>query len=662
MNEATPASRQENGSKLETLPTEVLTHILSYKGMTQPTIRLFLTGATTLRQKVCRSATIMHFKSHLDIDFSLLPSILGYLSNLRELSIICDKSPLISITHTLSLLRLVSPTLEKLVFRFCGSAHLFEPGPRVVEDRIMPSADASADSDNKHVDEDYVDLAKHFPRLQWLEMSSESDLHCSTLKWLPATLTRLECRLKLSLDDFVTLPTHLIQLKVESNNSLPQSFFDALPPRLEHLDLYGSNSGSVLHLEQALALPRSLKTLVMAPAFKDFEVSSETASSLPPRLEALMHVHWTILEHLPPTMTRLDTSELSIQTLRQLPPSLLSLSCRLNSHNVVSFGDFPPDLTYLNLQLSQFLTAKEFVALLPSKHLTTLFLSSIMISSCIINQLPTTLKTLNIHTGHLNRTEIEVLHLPPNLTSATISCYREAKLRARFANMPDTLTHLSLSMLFDLEDLFLLPHSLRSLSLSNISHMSLFDPSDPKTLDRIAYLRKMAHDSGFVVDENLPTYKPRNFGIFDLLPRTLTILKLDDFETGALAATAWQSLPKQLKTLAIYGPWAHKLDADALDYMPYDTVTKYLRLPCVAMKDEHVKRLKPELRSLEFRPARKCLLTAKCLPWMPRAARSSLSIPKSLSAEFRELTRKRTECLKNVDRQGFKALGPLSNQ
>ena len=665
MNGVIPAPRREYGSKLENLPTEVLTLILSFKDMTQPTIRLFLTGAITMRQKTCRSATIMRFQSRLVIDFSLLPSILGYLSNLRELSIICDKSPLISTHHTLSLLRLISPTLVKLVFRFLGSAHFFEPGPHLAEDGIMTGANKSDDSNNKHVDNDYVDLAKHFPRLQWLEMASFSDPLCSTLKWLPATLTRLECRLNLLQDTHVTLPPHLIHLKVFSNKDIPQSFFDALPPSLETLDFRWARSLRP-RLEWILALPKSLKKLVLPYGCVHHEFTHEMILAIPPHMEALVNLPNTIAKYLPTTLTRFETGReletLSGSDLRQLPRSLAKLAFSLNHQDTIAIGDLPSALKHITVHLHDNPSIDNFGTLLPSKQLTSLLIVSFLTSVTMISQIPATLTHFSLSTSKLTIEESDLLHLPPNLTSLAITAYDKSTMPLRFANMPNTITHLDLRKVIAFSDFFMLPDSLCKLSIGKVIDMSLFDPSDTKTIDRILHLRKVAHDSGLIVDENLPTHKPRYFGFFDLLPRTITKLHfVDGFECETLPVTAWQSLPKCLKTLEIWGSWLHAFPPETLDYMPYDSVTKSLRLPHVVMRNEHVKRLNPKLDQLAFVLARPCVLTRECIPWIPRSSRLPFSLL-ALESEYVELNKKRRECLQAFDRPGFNALISMSNQ
>lgn len=658
------AGEAHNVSKLETLSLAIFSHILGFKGMTQPTIRLFLSGAPTLRKKICSSAWKMSLKSHLRRDFSLLPTMLGSLTNLRELTIVCYRSRLLSVIHTLSVLRSVGSRLEKLIFRWNGSAHFCEPPPHIVEENPYKSIGPRYHNDFDQPIGDYLNLGDHFPRLQTLELASEDDPHCSTLQWLPTSLTHLTCRLKVpaSAKNVMFLP-RMTHLTVFSSAFLSQAFWDDLPHGLECLDLSSTRIGKELTLKQAKALPRTLKKLVMPHGSTHYPMAVATINALPPKLEAIENVHHSILDNLPFKLTHLAIStghaSLDPARLRQLPRSMTLLRSSLANEHELNVGDFPPSLTLLGIALSGEFPCDNFGALLPAKTLHTLEISHHKMNVAFINQLPPNLTHLSIDTSNFIVKETDVLQLPPLLTSFTLIGMQNDDTALRIAKMPSSLTQANLDVLLHVSALFMLPPLLRRLSLSKVQGLLSFDPRDTATVERITFLRKEALAAGFILDETLPTRKPRPYGVFDLLPRALKHLVIACCDPeGALNVEAWQSIPKNLRRLEI-DESDHGLPSDFLDYLPYELVTIGLRLPEVTLRDGHIKRLNPLLRFFQTSSDSNDALTLSCVPFIPRNISAALLHNPSIASEFRRLNERRAACLEQSDRKTFRSLGFL---
>lgn len=607
-------------SKIERLPLELWERILGFQGMTRSVIRLYTSGSPLMRQRICRSATIMRLESFKTPDFTLLPSILAELTSLRSLFVICLGNPLLGIPQTINLLKRVSPTLQKLVLRCEHALDFCEPDPALRTWHETASSRLSTDNELLTASDAYVDLTACFPNLQWLELDDPYDPPHNPPQTLPPTLTHLECNINLpEKTSSIALPSSLIHLKVLSSPQLPQIFWDALPEGLETLDLTFSYQSSYMLLEQVKALPRSLKSLILLP----WTPISQDIKALPPHLETITNLSndkCKSLDGLPswPTLTRLELSDLwpDSTTLHLLSRALTSLQITILAFDTLQAGDLPPLLTELKITTSKSNDVLDGSVFLGMPHLRTLCIWSSSISTAIINQLPPYLTELSLSSDHSMKGDVPAV-FPPCLVALRINSDSNLPL-AIYGSLPRTLTSADLGYI-PMKTLYLLPPRLRRLRF-RCNDLWEFKDTSTLAVERIKHLRKEAlHDGSFSIEE-FEACTRRRAGPFDLLPRTLTYLWFEsefmEFDAG------WQSIPSNLSSLTIFyvsNEVSTPLPIDDLDYIPIESVTQELRLPISNFRDKHVKRLHPELRFLELERGPKCHLTLDGLLSLPRS-------------------------------------------
>ena len=416
---------------------------------------------------------------------------------------------------------------------------------------------------------------------------------------LAASNMHLESRLEL---DFARLPSLIAQMTslraltiergghklLDENHTL--EVLKSVAPTLEKLVLRMSNCSKLFELRDLSVL--SVSTDTFEDALLD---PNEPSNYLASRFQRLQ---WLELDHL---------SAFACTTPYRLPPTLTHLEVRF---------------------------------------LRTLCLKAKRISDDDINKLPPNLTHLNLYMGKIVGNE--PIRLPPSLVELEIRIPRKEAMPP-FAAMPHSLT----SVLFpqgsiEISTLLALPPLLRTFEVGIISDLATFDPVDAENVERITYLRRMAQEAGFVFDETLPTLTPREYGVYDLLPRTLTKFVLVYMMGDQPPTGHWQSLPKRLSHLVLLG------STDDLDYLPFETVDKFLSVANVAWKDKHVKRLNPRLLELSARNST-WDVTSEFAPWMPREPTIGGDF---VCEELEELQAQRREALENLDREAFHALNP----
>lgn len=658
LNELAPEGR--HCLKLESCSTDVLGRILNLTGMTRPVIRLWTSGAPIMRHKIRQVVTEMRFESHGEHDFDALPLILVDLPSLRSLSVSRGSNTINCVHKYTSVLKSLTPSLEKLVLGYPGSFDIFEPNPGLHIFKVEASGDQS-DLTSKDF---YIDLIQHFPKLQWLELETE-DSPCYSPHLLPSSLTHLKADIKFltEVHHMPNLP-YLTHLETPSTSDMPESFWATLPQCLEHLDL----SQSYLDFfapEIFKTLPRTLKTLVLPPnPLIEFPLSS--IQDLPRNLESLLYINlheFNELDLLPPRLLTLQCGAegLVATQLRQLPRSLTSLGVHLNYTDCLANDDFPPNLTHLRLK-SKYKGHYGTIGineLMPYKHLRSLDIIACSFSETDFNHLPDALTHLSI-TEIVNPSKPVTISLPPRLESLTLclspgsSC--EGPSRFIFGKIPESVKHVTLSLNMNASDLFKLPARLESLHLSTGLHVDSFNPDDPETIERIEYLRKVAQETKTIFDTKYPALATdRPYCLFDLLPRTLSRLEFSKMALHMIEPSAWQAIPTNLKSFSSRFTHTH-LPPTALDCLPFESITDFLRLEYGTFTDEHVKRLNRLLRKFEA-PNATWHLTPACVPYMPQCMQFDSLWPADVKAAHQSLTELRRACLDSEDRQGFRALG-----
>ena len=646
--------------KLEHLPIDIISPILSFNGMSRAVIRLWTSGSPAMRRLV-KSTKVMHFESHLELDFALLPSILGELSSLRSLTIDRGSYRLIGISKTLNLLQTLSPTLEQLILLFDSSVQLCSPGYLKTQSPA-PRQDSQT---TEKADNTYLDLAKCFPRLQWLEFGTSYKVSCGFPQILPSTLTRLVGPFKVQ-DSSTSyyIPPLVTHLTAYGAPTHLESFFEALPRSLEHLDLSAPGNDSLLTIDALLALPRSLKALKISPKTSiNWSGSTYLLHALPPTLEVLTNIACNLgdLTHLLPTLKTLhflyQTISISPAQVRQLSRSMTSLQLLFLDYEDLSKDDFPPSLTHLQLEGT---FGNFYVPLLPFEHLRSLNLEFVYLSCSFIKQFPPKLTRLTLLIVEAKDGN-EVVEFPPFLEHLNLTIERFREMDSLEMSLPQTLTSLGLTLpKITIGNILALPLCLCSLHLKgSAGHLvSTFMPPDADMIAKIELLRRSAEAKGVFADETLPARQPREFGLFDLLPRTLTYLKIDG--SAEFDDATWHSLPKKLETLMIVSPYTHyDEDKSAIgaplpcDYIPFESVTTQLLLDGATLEDRHFKRLNPRLQVLTISRGSKMFNNLEaCLPWIPR----QILLECGNGARQLDYQSKRRSALYKLDRQGFHAL------
>lgn len=646
--------------ELEKLPSEVVGQILSFKGLSVATLRLWKSGSSAMRQHIRRSVSAISLEAPIPLTFAKLPLMLTELTSLRSFSVDRRRCELLGAQHTVKVLKSLSPTLEKLVLECRGAASLCEPDPELREINLFEIVDGDDSKPPIPVEDRYVDLAARFPRLQTLVLSTTSNFFSPQV--LPASLTSLTCQLRVpKTTESVVFPSSLTHMALKAVNKFPQAFWDALPSGLEILDLSDARSGIRLPLEHVQKLPASLKKLRMNNRVI-WDPSLEQLNALPPRLESLANVINSACPNLSQAFPSLKEvlpsgrSEVALtpSQLRETSRSLVSFALGLAAPQELAEGDFPPSLTYLQLHIDGPKPFEKIGRFLPTAHLTTLHLLSLRMSPALINQLPHCLTDLRLTSfGKMEGTG--TINFPPSLVTLKLIVYNAHDAPATsIGKIPDTVKTLKLELHINVSSLPMLPSRLGKVRFGHLSGMDSFDPKDPAIVERITYLRKVAQEDGFVLKSLSP---PREYGVFDLLPRTLTKMDIGgETELDKLDAVVWQSMPENLQKLLVWRD-VQPLHPNTLDYLPMESITRHLRLPRVTWKDEHIKRLNPNLLEFDCQPGCTWLLTPASIPWVPLGITGNVwGKDDDWHEVLQQLTDERLDVLDTEDRQAFEAI------
>lgn len=664
------------------LPGEVFEIVFSHHGLTRGIIRLWTSGSPAMRHHIRRCATVMVFECQLERVFARVPLLLAELTSLRSLTISRGQWYRITdIPGVVKLLNRLGSTLEKLILHF-KSHNIYEPDSGdscSADDGDCCSSGscstgcsssscskgpntANADYSTSPVgppEDGHINFAKHFPRLLWLEIGTQGSQFRS-IRLLPPTLTRLKAYFNpnMEVDAF---PPSLTYLEASSPSRLPKSFWAALPAGLECLDLSNYGSSTEMAIEDLFALPRSLKRLVMTTYA--WTPTAEHLKALPPNLDSLENVSNISCQFLEGLPTRLkkrllmggtfgNSLALSPSQIRSIPRSMTALQCRLKEMSDLTPSDLPTSLTYLRLTWSE--SFDQIGMILPST-LCTLEIRCPTVSTTLFAQLPKNLTHLSVSASKVEGSEFS--SFPPLLQHLSLRVSGKNLPVVTIGKLPETLRYADLFLHIDVQSLFSLPPLLRTLHIAGLSNWSFFDPADPKTIERIEFLREEARKDGVVANELAPTFRPREYGVFDLLPRTLNNLQFGpSVELEKLAATVWQSLPKNLSNFQSARS-TDPMPADVLDYLYYENIAPDLCLPQTTWRDDHIKRLSPHLNLFET-PRATWNITSASAPWMPYCASLNLGWTNEVQEAYNELLVKRNACLKAHDREAFHALDP----
>lgn len=575
------------------LPAEILSSILGFSNALLAPLSLWQCGSRALHRLLSRAVTKIELVNRKEYAFVHVPVFLSSFRQLETLVIDRKRFGLVYPGQTLQVLQSLPPTIIKLVFRFKNASHL------LTVDTYLSSPSASKEQSSTPLGayESYLDLSSLYPRLESLEFGFDDNLTYLGLESLPDTLTELTAYMKFHDHHPEHMPASLRRLSLGVGEHFPDELLAFLPPHIEELELVRASPRRNLAMSTINSLPRSLKSL----KFKQFARQlADGIPTLPPHLTALIgyaDMQPCIREHidaLPKHLTELELSmccDVSPADLLALPRSLTSLTASLTLEHQDHGNIFPPNLTWLKVEVNYYQSGLVFPSTL--RFLDVGFTEATLEDS-YLQDLPPLLTDLTI----LGIATVDLSHrFPSHLTSLDLQTGQEISF---LPALPESLRRLGLGAPIKVSVLFSLPTRLRDLQIQLISDLEEFDVTHPETLERISLLRKKAQEEGFVADENLPlsSGQERRLGVFDLLPRTLTSLGLDSI-SGNIETHVCQSIPKKLKKLTFWSIGA-TLSQEHLDCLPFDSVTDRLTISGSDWRVRHTKRLHDDLKSLEM--------------------------------------------------------------
>ena len=461
---------------LRNLPSEILSHIVSFRSSSFIILKLWKSGDSVVRSKLSAGAHHIRFEPNRGFQFPL-PIMATELYALRSFYLLA------SFRSSYDWMRIIPhlpATLETLSLRALGEISFNNPPPFEACSTTSSSSEA-------------INLARLFPKLAHLSiiqpMATEYlpptltildvrhiEIDCSKspvyVSLLPRSLTQLKatiwysrCSFPLIAADWQLAPPHLTALsELRFSPSAPPSF-DWLP---RHLDVLIRRIETWTE-EQVRTLPPAIQRLDCSIGHPSW------ASYLPLRLQSLdlevFDATVDVLPHLPRSLTKLRTpGDLGLRGSVEAeeatatpveksmwPPLLLSLQLNINSGSYIRM--LPSSLTELQVSFVDPLCQ---IDVDPPPALLELGISSHGTIK-ITCKLPSTLTMLN-----LAASEISLL---PSCVPASLkdlnwgSPYNECLLNC-LSSLPN-LSALRLAS-YDCKDLPLIPKTVTSLDISEL--------------------------------------------------------------------------------------------------------------------------------------------------------------------------------------------------
>lgn len=641
-------------SILESVPTEILTRILSFQPISHKAIDLWLCGSSALQRRLQRAVSIIELVNPRKIAFVKLPLVLTEFRALKSLTI--DRTwrgttkSLQFPRRTLQVLQSLSPALETLVLRFAQAPHLFFPKASA---RFADNADTSAIRALLGAPEHPLDLASLFPRLQSLSFSRHDELHFVDLQCLPDTLTELCASIKSFPDDLTKMELPPLRHLTLLSSEKPYALLPGLP-LLEVLDVSSpiDKSAQILSLDIVKRMPASLRELKTNASWNP---NIEELQALPPLLNQIKVCPETeeelncILQWLEtrPLVTELILYKSIKGDARPLPRSLTALDTSIILP--LQQGVLPPLLTSLKVEWDTSKSDTEWVCFLPPTLRTCDLYSSGSVEGSHLDSLPRSIIDLTLS---VNRVKGVWKAMPPFLRALSFSLtYGELAI----PNMPDTVTSAWLNMTVTPETLLSLSPRIQTLVIFSLLKLELFDPRKAEYTSKVELLRNLAHreklfDGSISAPLGVSNDAPQ-ISLIDLLPQSLTSLEIF---SGNLTKVDWRPLPRSITSLVLEA----SLDPNIMDDLPLESFTERLELASVLLTVAQAKRLRPDLTEFQIKGSHRQRIGKDVLPFLPYSTypeseiwstallelahrrRSALerAIQTSDQARFRELT------------------------
>lgn len=493
-------------TSLADLPADLLAAILGVNELPTDFLKLWVCGHKNLCSRLALGLSRIELFGHRLLK-AKFPRLLLQLRSLRFLRLDSSNTAQLGPDSLLSLLLSLSPTLESL--------HLYAMDGKTLQENLVQWSSRD------------LNFGLLYPRLHTLELGSGHLVSAGTIAFLPPTLTHLVASIRLSY----------------SPQEEDRTVMTRLPRSLVRIRSISARYGSGCHRSEAGAFMR------------------EDWANAPPHLEEIDELdiafYITQYDWIPRKLQhgklRNGMTPLSPQSMLQLPPLLQTLAVTVTSSTEEQLSsphwrpNFPTSLTSLRttnnffaspgrlLSLPRFLTKIEFghihvpLDALRSYQgadsgahnsiwpplLTSMTWSASALTGSDIILLPRTLKEVEIglHAQHGARTQIliDASHLPPLLTSLTLTCHNEGFVT--FENDLPPLTYLSIAGdVWDDKPKNTLPSTLTSLKLLRSFHAD----------DYYDYYLSLSHVcwlSATLTQLVIPEWK---YKWFSFLPRNLT--------------------------------------------------------------------------------------------------------------------------------------------
>lgn len=643
------------------LRPHLIDRILSYNESTHLSLPLWLIGNRRLHALLSDSVTFVELQNHRRLDYVRLPKYLMNLGSLRHLLV--DRiwfrgyGAVYDLERTKEVLTGLSKSLESLMLRFTNSHAFFFPAAPEFTPRI------SIEATFPELTRLQLDLCTVWTSKQLTILpNSLTELHVcidstdmnSSLGALPSQITRLVLRLASSTRTLALSP----------------SFFEQIPPHTRELIVYSNAPRVEFNAKYLAKMPQSLTAIAQrdligfSPPLGVGSIAEIQENTLPN--ECI--IHWTpdcgplvppYLAHIHiPDLPKQDCAQalaalpkdlksivcrappMKPKLLHALPQSLISMNVSFHAASKFKLTDFPPKLK--SLAISSYQVTDRFIASLPPLTRFTVFSR---IPMKYMDLLPRTITIL-----HVSFLDFENnVDFPPNISQFT--CYssiltlyeypeddKDPKGRKKLKKkmMEEKQAHPQLAAppacrLFQCfpvmclprnlqhfyaptgriaaSRLIHLPPNLRQLTLHSIIFDAEFKPTDESMILAARHMLEEARETSFYDFRISPSEEPQ-VTIFDLLPRSLTVLTLE--RAPKMGPLAYGRLPKGITTLELVTPGGE--EADALLHIPSIQLRNLLFL-ADRIYDRHLKAVQ-HVPFLELQVTRSIELTTPAIASM----------------------------------------------
>lgn len=599
----------ERARSLAELPADVLDHILGFPCSSFMVIRLWKCCNRLLTKKLASVITFLELRhsSVFLLPLRGVPRMLSELRGLRHLSIKAKELKPEHVSSWRTMLRSLPKTLTTLKFLVPEWWSVF-----LISDVHGASFDASCAKpvQYKRGESSMMDLGKHFPHLQALELEHDSArMLLNLITALPDTLTHLAISPHNTIGHraFFRLPLSLTSLDAEVLGGVDdedEDWFASPSPPLVCIRSIGLLYSSTQR--HALWMPRSLvKAGMVIGAQRTICICH--MRTLPPLLDSLVikKPHQCsptcvlVWSELPSHLT-----SLKINFIVSVTRAMIFILPR-----TITLLEFAAPLKFdaddLRLAKDDNGVPKEpsfWPPLLVDLHLT-LSLDSACDSR--IELLPRTLTALKIHYVAFRRgLSFNILGpLPPHLTTLTATALLSGgdELIYTCDDLPSTLIFVRFSTGFNLKCLNLLPPSVSKLELClGSEHIQTGDWLFPNALQHL------------IIDVYRQEY-------FPYIPRTVKKLKFRYLKIPTAPAEGkdiFQSLPSGLTSLAVTSPFNNSepqlVSSSSFSSLPH--LTKLEVLGFVSSSSDILRGLPRSMKKLEIHLTS---LEEKDLPFIP---------------------------------------------